>query len=80
MIASKEDLEQYNALVDLIHEAFTGKEVRVDILLDVLASHVAAAITCHPSTRERLEKEFMQALRDELLAYDKGEREGRRTQ
>lgn len=72
MIASKEDLEQYNALVAVIHEAFAGKQVRVDILLDVLASHVAAVITVHPSTREKLEGEFMRALRDELLVYDKG--------
>jgi hypothetical protein len=73
MIGSRQDLDQYNALSTAIRDAFQGKELRVDIILDVLASYVAASIAVHPSTRQQLEQEFMQVLQAELLAYDKGE-------
>ena len=73
MIGSKQDLDQYNALSIAIGDAFQGRELRVDIILDVLATYVAASIAVHPSTRQRLEQEFMRALQAELLAYDKGE-------
>jgi hypothetical protein len=73
MIGSKQDLDQYNALSAAIQDALQGKELRVDIILDVFASYVAAGITAHPSTRQWLEREFMQALQTELLRYDKGE-------
>jgi hypothetical protein len=73
MIGSKQDLDQYNALSTVIQDALQGKELRVDIILDVFASYVAASIAVHPSTRQRLEQEFMQALQAELLTYDKWE-------
>jgi hypothetical protein len=73
MIGSKQDLDQYNALSAAFGDALQGKELRVDIILDVLATYVAASIAVHPSTRQQLEKHFMQALQDELLVYDKGE-------
>jgi hypothetical protein len=73
MIGSKQDLDQYNALSTAIQDALHGRELRVDIILDVFASYVAASITVHPSTRQWLEQEFMQALQAELVRYDKGE-------
>jgi hypothetical protein len=72
MIGSKQDLDQYNALSAAIQDALQGKELRVDIILDVFGGYAAASITVHPSTRQRLEQEFMQALQAELLTYDKG--------
>jgi hypothetical protein len=73
MIGSKQDLDQYNAISAAIHGALEGKELRVDIILDVFASYVAAGIAVHPSTRQQLEQEFMRTLQAELLRYDKGE-------
>jgi hypothetical protein len=73
MIWSKQDLDQYNALSAAIQDALQGKELRVDIILDVLASYVAASIAVHPSTRQQLEQEFMRVPQFELLTYDKGE-------
>jgi hypothetical protein len=73
MIGSKQDLDQYNAISAAIHGALEGKELRVDIILDVFASYVAAGIAVHPSTRQLLEQEFMRTLQAELFRYDKGE-------
>jgi hypothetical protein len=52
VIGSKQDLDQYNALSTAIQHALQGKELRVDIILDVFASYVAASIAVHPSTRQ----------------------------
>ena len=66
MIDNAESQRLYNEMCAKIYPIIGAQEIRVDILLDVLAHLVAAGITAAPALAERMYNEFQAELAKEI--------------
>lgn len=66
MINNAESQRIYNEMCEQIYPIIGAYQIRVDILLDVLAHLVAASVTVAPAMAEQLYNEFQAELAKEI--------------